>query len=169
MTIDIKDFYLNTPMPRYEYMRLKMADLPQDFIDEYNLQAKVTPDGYVYYEICRGMYGLPQAGILSQQLLEKRLGAKGYHQSKICPGLWKHDWRPICFSLVVDDFGVKYVGQEHAQHLMDALQEDYTISKEWDGTRYLGLTIDWDYKNRKVHISMPEYIAFITCLIIMNA
>ena len=48
MTIYIKDFYLNSPMPRYEYMRLKMADLPQDFIDKYNLQAKVTPDGYVY-------------------------------------------------------------------------------------------------------------------------
>ena len=54
MTIDIKDFYLNTPMPRYEYMRLKMADLPQDFINEYNLQAKVTPDGYVYCVIRRG-------------------------------------------------------------------------------------------------------------------
>ena len=28
ITIDIKYFYLNTPMPRYEYMRLKLSDLP---------------------------------------------------------------------------------------------------------------------------------------------
>ena len=58
-------------------MRLKMADLPKDFIDKYNLQAKVTPDGYIYCEIRRGMYGLLQAGILAQQLLEKQLGRKG--------------------------------------------------------------------------------------------
>ena len=70
MTIDIKDFYLNTPMKRFEYMRLKMKELPQDFIDEYNLQDKATPDGYVHLEIRKGMYGLPHAGIIAQELLE---------------------------------------------------------------------------------------------------
>ena len=130
MTIDIKDFYLNTPMKRYEYMRLKMSEIPQDFIEEYNLHDKVTTDGYIYLEIRRGMYGLPHAGKIAQDLLEKRLNLKGYRQSKICPGFWKHDWRPICFSLVVDNFGVKCVGREHAQHLMQALEEDYAISHE---------------------------------------
>ena len=158
MTIDIKDFYLNTPMKRFEYMRLKMSEIPQDFIDEYNLQDKVTADGYVHLEIRKGMYGLPHAGRIAQDLLEKRLNLKGYRQSKICPGFWKHDWRPICFSLVVDDFGVKYVGKEHADHLMQTLEEDYTISHEWEGKRYIGLTIDWDYEGGEVHISMPNYI-----------
>ena len=158
MTIDIKDFYLNTPMKRFEYMRLKMKELPQDFIDEYNLQDKATPDGYVHLEIRKGMYGLPHAGIIAQELLEERLNAKGYRQSNLCPGFWKHDTRPICFSLCVDDFGVKYVGEEHAIHLMDALKQDYAISHEWEGTRYLGLTIDWDYDGGEVHISMPDYI-----------
>ena len=78
MSIDIKDFYLNTPMSRYKYMRLKIAELPQDFIDEYKLQNKETKYGYVYLEIRRGMYVLPQAGILAQKLLKKRLNAKGY-------------------------------------------------------------------------------------------
>ena len=73
MTIDIKYFYLNTAMPRYEYMRLKLGDLPGNFIKEYRLADKFTKDGYVYVEICRGMYGLPQSGILAQKLLEKRL------------------------------------------------------------------------------------------------
>eukprot|EP00804_Cyclotella_cryptica_P011577 CCRYP_012090-RA/>CCRYP_012090-RA protein AED:0.36 eAED:0.36 QI:0/-1/0/1/-1/1/1/0/352 len=50
------------------------------------------------------MYGLPQAGIIAQQLLEKRLALKGYRQSSITPGFWKHDWRPISFTLCVDDF-----------------------------------------------------------------
>ena len=130
MAIDIKNFYLNTPMARYEYMRLKILELPQDFIDEYKLHDKTTKDGYVYLEIRKGMYGLPQAGILAEKLLEKRLNAKGYRQSDICPGFWKHDWCPIVFSLCVDNFGVKYVDKQHADHLMKALKEDYTISHD---------------------------------------
>ena len=51
MTIGIKDFYLNTPMKRYEYMRFKMAEIPEGFIDEYNSRDKATADGYVYLEI----------------------------------------------------------------------------------------------------------------------
>ena len=62
------------------------------------------------------MYGLLQAGLLANKLLEKRLNINGYFQSKLVPGLWKHEWRPIQFTLVVDDFGVKYVGKEHALH-----------------------------------------------------
>eukprot|EP00804_Cyclotella_cryptica_P016108 CCRYP_004214-RA/>CCRYP_004214-RA protein AED:0.22 eAED:0.20 QI:0/0/0/1/0/0.66/3/0/877 len=107
MTIDIKDFYLNTPMVRPEYMRLKLSDIPDHIIKLYKLDKLVTTDGYVYVLIQKGMYGLPQAGIIAQQLLEKRLALKGYRQSSITPGFWKHDWRPISFTLCVDDFGVK--------------------------------------------------------------
>ena len=104
------------------------------------------------------MYGLPQAGLLAQQLLEKRLEKHGYTQSKQTPGLWKHKWRPICFSLVVDDFGVKYVGEAHANHLIQALKKDYDISEDWKGQKYCGLTLDWDYEKREVHLSMPGYV-----------
>ena len=99
MSIDIKNFYLNTQMPQYEYMRLKLSDLPDDFICHYNLKYIVTKDGYIYTEIRRGMYGLPAAGILSQQLLEKRLNKKGYSQSKLTPGFWTHKWRAVSFTL----------------------------------------------------------------------
>ena len=57
----------------------------------------------------------------------------------------------------MDDFEVKYVGMEHADHLMAALKEDYAISHNWEGNRYLGLTFDWDYDKRIVMVSMPEY------------
>ena len=83
----------------------EIADLPQDFIDEYEIQNKETKYGYVYLEIRKGVYGLPQAGILVQKLIDKRLNVKGYRQSDICPDFWKHDWRLICFSLCVDDWG----------------------------------------------------------------
>ena len=157
MTIDIKNFYLCTPMERPEYMKLKIADMPENIIQQYNLRELETRDGYVYVKIQKGMYGLPQAGIIAQQLLEKRLNKAGYRQSKITPGFWTHDWRPISFALVVDDFGVKYVGKEHAEHLLNVLTQDYETSHEWEGTRYIGLTLDWDYIQRMVHLSMPEY------------
>ena len=54
MTMDIKDFYLNTPMARCEYMHLRIADMPEEVIGHYNLRDKATPDGYVYCEIRRG-------------------------------------------------------------------------------------------------------------------
>jgi hypothetical protein len=157
MTIDIKDFYLNTPMVRPEYMRLKLSDIPDHIIKLYKLDQLVTTDGYVYVLIQKGMYGLPQAGIIAQQLLEKRLALKGYRQSSITPGFWKHDWRPISFTLCVDDFGVKYVGIKHAQHLLQTLNEHYETSQDWKGERYLGLTIAWDYTLQQVQLSMPGY------------
>jgi hypothetical protein len=87
------------------------------------------------------MYGLPQAGIIAQ----KRLQQHGYRQSKNTPGLWKHDTQLISFSLVVDNFGVKYVGDENAQHLLDTGRQFYKCSCDWDGKKYCGLTIKWDY------------------------
>ena len=78
MTIDIKDFYLMTPMDRYKYFRMKLELFPQDIIDEYGLRDKVDADGYVFCEVRCGMYGLPQAGIIAQELLTKRLHKAGY-------------------------------------------------------------------------------------------
>jgi hypothetical protein len=113
MTVDIKNFYLNTPLDRYEYMRVPLGLIPQHLIDQYDLTTKAK-NGFVYCEIQKGIYGLPQAGILANKLLKKRLAKFGYFEVPNTPGLWRHIWRPIQFTLVVDDFGVKYVGKEHA-------------------------------------------------------
>ena len=51
MTINIKDFYLNTPMACSEYMHLKLSDLPKSMVQQYKLEAKATRDGYVHVEI----------------------------------------------------------------------------------------------------------------------
>ena len=105
----------------------------------------MTPEGYVYCEINRGMYGLPQAGLIAQELLQKRLAEYGYHQSQIINGLWTHMSRPICFCLCVDDFAVKYVLQEDADHLISTIKKYYPMTVDWQATKYIGLTIDWDY------------------------
>jgi len=104
---DIKDFYLNTPMDRYEYMRIPVHQIPPDIFAQYELQ-ELVHNNYVYVEIRKGMYGLPQAGILANNELVPHLAAAGYHQCTHTHGLFKHTTRPIMFALVVDDFGTGY-------------------------------------------------------------
>ena len=83
-----------------------MSDLPDEIIKEYRLRKIVNLKGFVFVEVTKGMYGLPQAGLLANELLEKRLNKNGYFQSKLVAGLWAHKTRPIQFTLVVDDFDV---------------------------------------------------------------
>ena len=73
-------------------------------------------------EIIRGMYGLPQSGIISNNLLAHHWINHGYYKVKQLPGFWQHLWRPITFTLVVDYFGVGYVVREHTDHLTSALK-----------------------------------------------
>ena len=96
MGINIKNFYLNTPMQRPEFMKLPIKLIPQEIIDQYNLMPLVH-NGYIYIRIDKGMYGLPQAGRIAWDLLKERLAKHGYRPTKHTPGLWKHDTRPIWF------------------------------------------------------------------------
>ena len=157
-TFDIANFYLGTPLDRPEYVRIRLDDVPQEFIDEYNLTHHVR-DGWVYFKIVRGVYGLPQSGILANQLLEKRLNEAGYYQLDATPGLWRHKWRPIMFTLIVDDFGVEYVGEKHAIHLRDTIKQHYDLTENWNGDLYAGINLVWNYKKRTCRLTMDEYIA----------
>ena len=71
MGLDLKDFYLATPMEEYEYTRIKGEYIPKETMDKYHLWGLVD-NGYLYIEIRKGMYGLPQAPSWQahEQLLE---------------------------------------------------------------------------------------------------
>ncbi len=128
MTMDISNFYLMTPLHPAKFIQIKISDIPDEVIREYKLREKATKNGSIYIRAKRGMYGLPQAGLLANKLLKKCLNKHGYRQRKLVPGLWKHDTRSIQFTLVVDDFGIKYAGKEHAQHLKNTLEEHYKLT-----------------------------------------
>jgi hypothetical protein len=130
MGIDIKSFFITATLDRYEYMKMPLDVFPEHVRQQYDLYRKAK-NGYVYLEIRRTIYGLPQSGALANQLLQKRLSPFGYYEVPHTPGLWRHVKRPISFSLAVDDFGVKYVGKEHAQHLIDTLQKWYQLAVDW--------------------------------------
>jgi hypothetical protein len=105
------------------------------------------------------MYVLKQAGLLANQLLQTRLAPFGYYPARHTPGLWLHRTRSISFTLVVDDFAVKYVVKQHAEHLRDALLRTYELTTDWTAMVYSGMTLKWDYKSRTCDISMPGYIS----------
>ena len=109
VTTNVNNFYVETPLARCEYMKMHIKIIPQAIIDQYDLHPK-EKNSFVFMEIWREMYGLPQAGILANEQLRKRLAKHGYHELPHTPGLWKHETRLILFMLVVDDFGIKYVG-----------------------------------------------------------
>jgi hypothetical protein len=82
----------------------------------------------------------------------------GYSQSKIIPGLWTHKSRKTCFTLVVNNFAIKFTLMKDAKHLIEALKKDCMITIDWGATKYIGLTIDWDYDKGQVHVHMPGYL-----------
>ena len=81
-------------------------------------------------------------------MLVERLAEHGYHQSNIIYGLWKHETRPIVHTLVVDDFGIKYVNKSDAEHLMSVLKKKYEVAEDWKGERYIGMHLRWDYNGK---------------------
>ena len=123
---DIKFFHLSTPLGRPEYVKNQLSKIPEEFVTEYNLTSLVHK-GWIYFEIRRGCYGLPQSGMLANKQLRVRLEKEGYYEARTTPGLWRHKWRPIQFCLVVDNFGFEYVGKQHADHLATILK-NITIS-----------------------------------------
>ena len=156
--LDLKDFYLNNDMERYEYGRIPYHLIPIEIREQYNLDQLVANDGHIYFEVRKGMYGLPQAGIIAYHALRDHLQPHGYQPCRYTPGLWKHDTRDLRFCLVVDDFGVKYKNKDDANHLIAALQEKYEVTIDWTGHLFCGITLTWDYINGIVILSMPGYV-----------
>ena len=104
------------------------------------------------------MPGLKQASRIANNQHKAHIAHFGFAPVPITPALWKHTTKSIILSLVVDDFGVKYIGEENANHHIQALQKLYTVSIDWTGSLFCGLTIDWDYSARTCDISMPKYL-----------
>ena len=111
------------------------------------------------------MYGLPQAGQIANDQLQQHLAKYRYCHSKMTNGLWTHATNYTAFSLVVDDFGVRYTSTENIHHLLNALKDLYRITIDWSGLHYIDINLRWDYNVRTCDFSMKGYvIAALECL-----
>ena len=158
-TADISDFYLGTPLDRKEYMSISLKHIPPDIQKRYNIFGMVH-NGYILMEISKGIYGLPQAGKLSQDRLVKHLAANDYIQCVNTPCLFKHKINGVVFTLVVDDFLIKFKGRDSVDHLLNVLRELYKITTDFsrDSLKYVGITLRHDRKRRHIDMSIPGYV-----------
>ena len=79
------------------------------------------------------MYVLVQAGIITHDALKVNLKPYSYAPAKITQGIWTHTVIDIHFTLVVDEFGIKYIHKKDAYHLISALQTKYEVTQDWTG------------------------------------
>ena len=120
-TLGIYSYYYNTLMLRYEYMRIPLSLIPDEIVAQYDLR-KLSKDGWVYMEIRKGIPGLKQAVRIANKRLTKHLQNHGYAPCPCTPALWRHNTLPIVFTLVVDNFGVKYTSKHNADHIINVLR-----------------------------------------------
>jgi hypothetical protein len=159
-TGDLKDFFLGSDMKIFQYMRIHRKYVTPEILSAYNLtDSHFDSRGFAYVEIRKGMYGLKEAAILAYEQLRDHLARFGYVPVTHTPGLWRHTTRRTTFTLAVDDFGIKFFTKQDADHLFDALATKYDLTKDWSGTSYLGFTINWNYTDGWVDISMPGYVS----------
>ena len=100
----------------------------------------------------------PQSGRLANDHLHTRLEKEGYYETKTTPGRWRHKWRPVMFSVIVDDFRVEYVGKFHADRLALVLRQYHTITIYWEINKYAVINTKWNYTNRTCSLTMQNYI-----------
>jgi hypothetical protein len=136
-----EDFYLCSDLPDYEYVRIPTHMLPQAIVELYHLESKIS-NGYVYAEVRKGMYGLPQAGKLADDRLRKFLAPFSYAPCPVNPRLWKHLHSDLMFTLVVDDFGIRYTNKQDVDDLIAIINKEYKYSQDWTGNLYIGLTLN---------------------------
>ena len=110
----------------YEYVRMDIKDIPREIIKQYQLTS-IASNCCVYMKIRKGKPVLKQACKVANVRLTKHLVKHGYAPVSRTSALWKHKSLPITSTLVVDNFGVKYVGKKNAEHLIRALREFYKM------------------------------------------
>ena len=119
---DLKDFFLATPMDECEYMRIHSKYFFDDIRNEYNIDTKIAPDGYMYMCIQKGMYCLKQATVLAYNQRVKHLSHHGYTPCPFTAGLWIHCTQRTKFCLCVNDFGIKYFSADDKDHFLSTLK-----------------------------------------------
>ena len=149
--------HLYTPLLRPEFIQIPCRMIPDTTIATHSLTPYVHQNA-ILFEVNKGMYGLLQAGLLAQQRLIAHLANHGYHEIFTSCLFW-HTSNGTAFTLVVDDYGIKYSSKAGADHLICTLQLLYVITINWTGSSYIGFTIVFNNTSRQVSLTMPGYIS----------
>ena len=72
--------------------------------------------------------------------------------------MWRHVWKPITFTLVVDDFVIKFEGDIHANHLVKTLKKHYDVTTDWKGELFVGIKLKLDCEKRTLDTHIPIFV-----------
>ena len=138
LTMDAQDSYLNTPLTCPEFLRIPLKFIPPCVLDKHHLRQFISGSS-VLFSVHRGKYGLPKSSFLAQLQLVTHLRLHSYHQTAT-PCLLRHISNGA-FTLVIDDFLVKYPDKPSADHLHRTLSMLYETKIDWSTSKYIGFTL----------------------------
>ena len=157
-TGDISNMYLYSFLDECEFVRFKVDQIPPEIITHYQQENNIH-NGFLYAKVKKAWYGLKQSGKIAHDDLVEHLAKYGYKKLPFTEGLFKHETRDIAFSLVVDDFAIKYIHKEDADHLIECMGAKYPFKVDWEAKQYIGIHLEWNYEGeRSVILSMPNYV-----------
>jgi hypothetical protein len=160
-TIDLTDFYLGTPSPHPQFIKIHIASYSPEVLSRLRLHPFIQTDKhskeYIIFRADKTLYGLKEAGKLSNLQLVRLLLSFGFVETST-PCLFRHPTRPITFCLVADDFGVKYTDRHDFDYLVSCLATLYHVKAHPLASRFLGFTIHHDRQARTLSLAYPGYI-----------
>jgi len=157
-TADAGNMYLCSQLREPQFVRFKLKQIPISIQEKYELHKIVNSAGFVYAKIKGAWYGLKESGRIANEDLVDHLAKHGYHESTFTVGLFTHETRDISFTLVVDDFGIKWKNKDDLNHLITSLEKKYNMKTDMDAKQYVGIDLKWDYHQRTLICSMDDYI-----------
>ncbi len=159
-SIDLSDFYLGTDLNPPQYIKIVTHQFSSTILSRLNLLPflKTNPSGkaYIVFRIDKTMYGLKEAGKLSNLRLVSLLSSFGFYETST-PCLFKHVSRSILFVLVVDDFGVKYSLRSDFDFLVSCLSTLYHAKAHPIASKFLGFSVSHNHTARTFTVSYPGY------------
>ena len=130
--------YLMSDLIDSEYVKFKVDLIPPRIIQYYNIQHLIH-EGYIYARINKAWYGLKNAGRIAHDDLVQHLQKHGFVQAQKTDGLFTHILRDISFTLVVDDFGIKFTNKQDCDYLIKIMREKYKFKVDYEAKQYLSL------------------------------
>jgi hypothetical protein len=167
-TVDLTDFYLGSSLDRPEFVRIYVKDIPDETIEREGLRQFINSSSngdYILFQVDGSMYGHPVSGRIANRDLVQHLKEHGYNQDPNVPCLFEHATNKTTFTLIVDDFGVKYTGIENFNHLVSILKLRWPVKTDLTGRKFIGMRLDWYYDAELPHVyldmptTVPDAIA----------
>ena len=161
-SVDLTDFYLESPLATPQFIKIYSNIFSPAVLSRLSLHPFLKQDKagkpYIVFRIEKTMYGLKEAGKLSNLRLVSLLQAFDFFQTTT-PGLFRHSTRPITFVLVVDDFGVKYHHPSDFAYLVSCLSTLYHVKAHPIASSFLGFSLSHNRSSRTFTISYPGYVS----------